>query len=95
MHSAPSVTDSHSLRQQLTAPDPMQRAHGLHALEVEVERCEDRGALTQQASRFAERGIPYYAPNDPHFQDWVGKAVAYWEKLHAAPLTNGARRARS
>jgi hypothetical protein len=81
------VHDSHSLRQRLTAPDPMQRALGLHALEVAVERCagEGRGALPQQASRLAARGIPYYAPQDPHFQDWVGKVVSYWERLHEAP----------
>ena len=79
------VTDSHSLRQQLTAPDPMQRAIGLHALEVEVERCAGatRPTLTHEVARFTARGIPYYALHDPHFQDWVGKAVSYWEKLHA------------
>ena len=77
------VTDSHHLRQRLTAADPMERAMGLHAIEIEVGRCPARGSLVQEASRFAERGIPYYSLQDPHFQDWVGKAVSYWEKLHA------------
>lgn len=79
MHATPSVTDAATLRQKLTAADPFQRALGLHALEIEVERCA--GALRSEAARFAERGIPYYALHDPHFQDWVGKAVSYWERL--------------
>lgn len=85
MHQDACVTDSSSLRQRLMAPDPMQRAIGLHALTVEAERsaCTHRG-LRQEASKFASRGIPYYAPHDPHFNDWVGKAVSYWERLHAA-----------
>jgi hypothetical protein len=85
MHQDACVTDSTSLRQQLTAADPMQRAIGLHALEIEVERCTctGRGGLTQEVARFAARGIPYYSLQDPHFKEWVGKAVAYWEKLQA------------
>jgi hypothetical protein len=79
------VNDSKQLRDQLTAADPMQRAIGLHALELEVARCTGGrcGPLTQEASKFAERGIPYYSLQDRHFQDWVGKAVSYWEKLQA------------
>jgi len=83
MHQDAHITDSRSLRERLMAPDPMQRAIGLHALKVEAERCAQRG-LTQEASKFAARGIPYYALHDPHFNDWVGKAVSYWERLHAA-----------
>jgi len=73
------VTDATSLRQYLTAADPFCRALGLHALEIEVERSP--GSLSSEAGRFAARGIPYYALHDPHFQDWVGKAVSYWERL--------------
>jgi uncharacterized membrane-anchored protein len=83
MHQDAHITDSRSLRERLMAPDPMQRAIGLHAIEVEAERCGQRG-LPQEAARFAARGIPYYALHDPHFNDWVGKAVSYWERLHAA-----------
>jgi hypothetical protein len=83
MHHDAHITDSRSLRERLMAPDPMQRAIGLHALEVEAERRGQRG-LTQEAAKFASRGIPYYALHDPHFNDWVGKAVSYWERLQAA-----------
>jgi hypothetical protein len=79
MHPTTLVTDATSLRQHLTAADPFRRAMGLHALELETERSP--GTLSNQAARFASRGIPYYALHDPHFQDWVGKAVSYWERL--------------
>jgi len=86
MQHTSSVTDAASLRQHLTAADPFRRALGLHALEIEVERSP--GSLSNEAARFAARGIPYYALHDPHFQDWVVKAVSYWERLrrpaHAA-----------
>ena len=91
------ITDANELRQQLTAADPMARAIGLHALEIEVERRPGGDALAQEASRFAARGIPYYSLQDPHFQDWVGKAVSYWEQLHAhqrgEPVAGGPARA--
>ncbi len=99
MQPTPCVTDSDSLREQLMAADPMQRAMGLHALEIEVELCagSSRASLGHEAARFAARGIPYYALHDPHFQDWVGKAVSYWERLHAAnaPVAIVAPRART
>lgn len=81
-HQDAPITDSRSLREHLLAPDPMQRAIALHAIELEAERCPQRG-LTQEAARFTARGIPYYALHDPHFNDWVGKAVSYWERMHA------------
>jgi len=81
-----SVTDSDTLRAQLMAPDPMQRAIALHALEVEVVRraAASRGALAHEVEKFTARGIPFYSLHDPHFCNWVGKAVAYWQKLRAA-----------
>jgi len=95
MHEDACVADAQTLRRQLMAPDPMQRALALHALEVELDRCacERRGHLTQEISKFTARGIPYYALNDPHFQDWVGKAVSYWERLHGRPILGDAARA--
>ena len=83
-HPSACVTDAASLRRQLMAPDPLQRAIGLYALEVEVSRCSGgaHAALSQEAARFAARGIPYYALHDRHFQHWVGRAVSYWERLH-------------
>jgi hypothetical protein len=71
------------LRAQLMAPDPMQRVMALHTLEVEAE-ARKAAKLAGQVEAFAARGIPYYAPNDPHYQAWVGRALDFWQRLHAA-----------
>jgi hypothetical protein len=49
------------------------------------------GAARQDVAvaRFAKRGIPYYALHEPHFRDWVGKAVTYWQQLRAAESAPG------
>jgi len=76
---------ANALRQSLMARDPMQRFQALHALEVEVDHEEGRGArarLAHQVHAFASRGVPFYAPHDPHYCDWVARAVGYWEDLH-------------
>lgn len=81
------VTDSDMLRRQLMAPDLMQRVAALHSLELEAEcACDQRPAVAHAAARFAARGIPFYALHDPHYKAWVGKAVDYWQRLHAGSL---------
>ena len=91
-----SAIDCGALREQLLAPDPMQRVMALHALEVEVARGGPR-PLANEVMRFTERGIPFYALHDPHFCDWVSKAVSYWERLHSTQADSkpsiGTRRA--
>jgi hypothetical protein len=72
-----------TLRDQLMAPEPIQRVHALHALELELGEAP-HGAVAEELEAFAARGIPYYAPQEPAYREWVGKAVGYWEKLHAA-----------
>ncbi|MDE2402635.1 MAG: hypothetical protein KGL90_13315 [Burkholderiales bacterium] len=89
-------TTSQTLRAELMAPEPIKRVHALHALELELDGAP-QAALAQELEEFAARGIPYYAPDDPHYCEWVGKAVGYWEKLHethtAPRMTARARRA--
>jgi len=96
MHLEAAVTDSDTLRQQLMAPDPMQRAIALHALELELERAAacSRLSLANEVAKFAARGIPFYALHDPHFCDWVGKAVSYWQKLRGADSVGATRATR-
>ena len=77
-----------ALRAQLMAPDPMQRFMALHALEVEAEH-GGAAKLAGQVEAFAARGVPYYAPQDPHYQAWVGRALAFWERLHASAAAAG------
>ncbi len=74
--------NAEALRAQLMARDPMKRAIALHALETRVQGGAVPAALAGEASRFAARGIPYYSPDDAHYQSWVSKAVHYWERLH-------------
>jgi hypothetical protein len=76
--------DTTALRAQLMAADPMQRAMALHAIELELTRshAQPSRALAREVEDFTARGIPFYAPQDRHFRDWVARAVSYWEKLH-------------
>ncbi len=85
------VIDSDTLREQLMAPSPMQRVAALHSLEVEAEcgACDERASVAHAAARFAARGIPFYALNDPHYKAWVGKAVDYWQRLHGGAFGAG------
>ena len=82
------IDSDDSLRENLMAPNPMQRAIALHALEVELERGNGapRASLANEVAKFTARGIPFYSLRDPHFCDWVGKAVSYWQRLHGADV---------
>lgn len=78
--------DAAALRAQLMAADPMQRAMALHAIEVELGGARGSAssrAFAREVENFTARGIPFYAPQDRHFRDWVARAVAYWEKLRS------------
>ncbi len=77
--------DAAALRAQLMATDPMQRAMALHAIELELERghAASSRAFAREVEHFTARGIPFYAPQDRHFRDWVTRAVSYWEKLRS------------
>lgn len=79
-------TTAQALREQLMAPKAIERVHGLHTLELEL--CEAPAcAVAEELEAFTARGIPYYAPNDPEYRQWVAKAVSYWEKLHTEVQT--------
>lgn len=77
-------TTAQALREQLMAPKAIERVHAMHALELELEDART-SPVADELEAFTARGIPYYAPEDPHYREWVAKAVSYWEKLHAAP----------
>lgn len=83
--------DAAALRAQLMATDPMQRAMALHSIELELKRghAASSRAFAKEVENFTARGIPFYAPQDGHFRDWVSRAVSYWEKLRGN--TPGAR----
>jgi hypothetical protein len=81
MSSQALAADTEHLRDQLMARDPMQRFMALHLLEVQAES-GTAAKLAGQVEAFAARGVPYYAPNDPHYQAWVGRALDFWRRLH-------------
>lgn len=75
-------TTAQALREQLMAPKAIERVHAMHALELELEEAPS-SAVAEELEAFTARGIPYYAPEDPEYREWVAKAVSYWEQLHA------------
>lgn len=79
-------TTAQALREQLMAPRAIERVHALHALELELEGAP-AGPVAEELEAFTARGIPYYAPQDPEYREWVAKAVSYWEALHATSGT--------
>jgi len=87
----PATADGLALRARLMAPHPMERAVALHELERELKlaRRGPRCAIASQVEKFAARGIPFYSPQDPHFCEWVDKAVAYWEQLRRSNAKHG------
>lgn len=79
------IDSDESLRKNLMAPDPMHRTLALHALEIQVEQRAGQATkgLINEVVNFTARGIPFYSVRDPHFCEWVGQAVWYWQQLHA------------
>ena len=74
-------TTAQALREQLMAPRAIERVHAMRALELEREEAPDC-PVAEELEAFTARGIPYYAPEDPDYRQWVARAVGYWEKLH-------------
>ncbi len=74
--------NSEALRRQLMAPEPIQRARGLHAVECLLAQSGGRRArLATEAEKFVSRGLPFYLPEDAQYTEWVNRTVAYWERL--------------
>ncbi len=78
-------TTALALREQLMAPRAIERVHAMHALELGLEESRSN-PVANELEAFTARGLPYYAPQDPEYCEWVAKAVDYWERLHAEPV---------
>jgi hypothetical protein len=73
----------HPIFTRLTAPtQPFARHALLHDMEVELARLDRRPGLASRVHHFVERGVPYFAPTDPHYREWAAKAAALWDELH-------------
>jgi hypothetical protein len=86
--------DSAQLRERLMATEPMQRVAALHDLECQVERsAKPPGArLAQAIQDFVARGMPFYSNVDPHYLEWVDRAVSYLERLQRECATHTQRK---
>lgn len=78
--------NAESLRLQLMAPEPIQRARALHALECKLAQTgQNRPRWAGEAERFVSRGLPFYQPQATQYGEWVERTVTYWQRLQ----TNG------
>jgi hypothetical protein len=80
----------HPVFARLTAPNqPFARHALLHDMDVALSGQPRSPGLAARVQNFVERGVPYFAPGDPHYRAWAAKAAALWDELHgrsAAPL---------
>lgn len=73
----------HPIYARLTAPEqPFARHALLHDMETGLARLGPCPGLAARVHHFVERGVPYFAPQDPHYRDWAAKAAALWDELH-------------
>ena len=73
----------HPVFARLTSPDhPFARHALLHDLDVALSRGARPPGLAARVQHFVERGVPYFAPGDPHYREWAAKAAALWDELH-------------
>jgi hypothetical protein len=77
----------HPVYARLTTPDnsPFARHCVLHELQQRAQtNCAHKRALAARVAAFVERGVPYFAPADRHYRDWVANAVALWDEVAPA-----------
>lgn len=90
----PHRATAQELRVELMAPDAKKRIHALHLLEREAEHGPECKA-TKELEELAARGVPFYSPEDPSYQEWVSRAITLWERVqqlheHPMPLMHAA-----
>lgn len=74
----------HPVYARLTSPShPFARHALLHDLELALARRPRSPGLVSRVQHFVERGVPYFAPTDPHYREWAARAAALWDELHA------------
>ncbi|MEF7614759.1 hypothetical protein V4F39_12625 [Aquincola sp. MAHUQ-54] len=77
---------THPVFERLTAAQsPMARQHLLHELEKMVDSRRGERALVQRVHQVVERGVPYYAPADAHYQAWARQVAELWQRAEALP----------
>jgi hypothetical protein len=84
--------DGSNLRHRLLAAEPMQRVAALHDLECLLARTRPAPSarLAQAIQDFVARGMPFYSDADPHYLEWVDRAVEYWQRLQRGVRSDAA-----
>lgn len=66
----------------ITPADPFARHAFLHDMEVQLTQLQRRPGLQARVHHFVDRGVPYFAPTDPHYVEWASRAAQLWDELH-------------
>jgi len=73
----------HPIYQRLIAPaEPCARHALLHELEMQLSQVPKCPGLHARVHSLVERGVPYFAPTDAHYQAWAARAAQLWDELH-------------
>lgn len=66
----------------ITPADPFVRHALLHDMEIQLAQLQRRPGLQARVRNFVDRGVPYFAPTDPHYVEWATRASQLWDELH-------------
>ena len=66
----------------ITPAEPFVRHALLHDLEMQLAQLQRRPGLQARVRHFVDRGVPYFAPTDPHYVEWATRASQLWDELH-------------
>ena len=73
----------HPIYERLIAPaDPFARHALLHGMELQLSQLSSCPGLHARVHSFVDRGVPYFAPTDPHYREWAARAAQLWDELH-------------
>ncbi len=75
---------AHPVVERLThATAAFARHQVLHELEQRVHHLSTGDPLARRVRHCVERGVPYFAPADPHYLEWAGHVAALWDAVDA------------
>lgn len=80
----------HPIFERLISPiEPCARHALLHDLELHLVQVQQCPGLHARVHHFVDRGVPYFAPQDPHYRDWALRAAQLWDEMHRLATTPG------
>lgn len=80
------TSTAHPVYARLTgAASPLARQHVLHELEKLVDSHPDQRSLAQRVHSVVDRGVPYFSPDDAHYQAWARQVADLWRRAESLP----------